>query len=107
MKLIIPVLVAILLTLGLLPAASLDNHPHWRSEKLPDLYYEVLSRSLEQALELQAPDGRYRTGMPSAADPDETGWRVTWMQYIYAPALLYVARNEANRCTPSVHVGHF
>ncbi len=96
MKSISSALAAVLLAAGMLPAASLDNHPHWRSEKLPDLYYEVLSRSLEQALELQAPDGRYRVGMPDPADPGETGWRITWMQYIYAPALLYVTDNEAN-----------
>jgi hypothetical protein len=96
MKFLYSALAAFLLTAGILPAASLDNHPHWRSEKLPDLYYEVLSSSLEQAIELQAPDGRYRTRLPSPADPDETGWRVTWMQYIYAPALLYVTENGAN-----------
>ena len=91
------VLVIIFLTTTALCAATLDHHPHWKSEKLPELYYEVLSRSLEQALERQAPDGRYRTAVPAASDPDESGWRVTWMQFIYAPALLYVTDNPANR----------
>ena len=91
------ILAASFIFTGILSAASLDNHPFWESDKLPDLYYEVLSRSLDQALEIQASDGRYRVELPDKSDQDESGWRVTWMQYIYVPALLYTTENPENR----------
>ena len=77
-------------------AATLDSHPQWKhGDRLPDLYYEVMAKSLEEAAAFQAKDGRFRSRMPQAGD-SETGWRVTGMQYIYVPALLYVADNPAN-----------
>ncbi len=76
-------------------AATLTHHPHWKSERLPDLYYEVLVRAVEQEAPFQAPDGRFRQRLPEPGD-DELTWRVTGMQFIYAPALLYVRKHPAN-----------
>ncbi len=76
-------------------AASLEDHPGWRSTSLPDLYYEVLARSVELQAGLQAADGRFRDRLPEPGDM-EGGWRITGMQFIYAPALLYVADHPAN-----------
>ena len=97
MNRIVAVFVLSFVLCGNLLSASLDNHPLWKSDKLPDLYYEVLSRSFEQALELQDKDGRYRLEIPGSDDRDEPAWRVTWMQYIYVPALLYTTENPQNR----------
>jgi len=78
-----------------LSAATLEHHPHWKSERLPDLYYEVLARAVENAAPLQAPDGRFRGRLPVPGS-QERGWRVVAMQFIYAPALLYVSQHPAN-----------
>jgi hypothetical protein len=75
-------------------AATLNHHPHWKSDRLPDLYYEVLIRALEQEGPLQAEDGRFRSRMPQPGD-DEMSWRVVGLQFIYAPALLYVSEHPA------------
>ena len=80
---------------GSASAATLEHHPHWKSERLPDLYYEVLVAAVEQAAPLQAQDGRFRSRMPAAGD-DEMSWRVVGMQFIYAPALLYVSEHPSN-----------
>ena len=80
---------------GYMSAATLEHHPHWKSERLPDLYYEVLAAAVEQATPLQAQDGRFRSRMPAAGD-DEMSWRVVGMQFIYAPAILYVSEHPAN-----------
>lgn len=76
-------------------AASLKHHPHWKSDQLPDLYYEVLARAIEQESRVQADDGRFRQRLPVTGD-DERSWRVVGMQFIYAPALLYVSDHPAN-----------
>ncbi|MFH1069290.1 MAG: hypothetical protein V1794_06670 [Candidatus Glassbacteria bacterium] len=77
-------------------AATLDSHPHWKKgDRLPGLYYEVLAKSLESAARFQAPDGRFRSRLPQAGG-NEAGWRVTVMQYIYVPALLYVKDHPDN-----------
>ncbi len=76
--------------------ATLDNHPHWKSDCLPDLYYEVLARSVELETKLQAPDGRFRTRIPRSPGDEEKSWRITGMQYIYVPALIYTAVHPAN-----------
>ena len=76
--------------------ATLDNHPHWKSDCLPDLYYEVLARSVELETKLQAPDGRFRTRIPRSPGDEERSWRITWMQYIYVPALIYTTTHPAN-----------
>ena len=76
-------------------AASLTHHPHWKSDRLPDLYYEVLIRAIEQEGPFQAQDGRFRNRLPQVGD-DELSWRVVGMQFIYAPALLYVSEHPAN-----------
>ena len=80
---------------GNLGAATLQHHPHWKAERLPDLYYEVLAAAIEQAAPLQAQDGRFRNRLPAAGD-DEMSWRVVGMQFIYAPALLYVSKHPSN-----------
>ncbi|MEA2064506.1 MAG: hypothetical protein U9P14_12455 [Gemmatimonadota bacterium] len=80
-----------------LGAATLENHPHWKSGRLPDLYYEVLARAVEKQAALQARDGRFRNSLPQAGD-NESSWRVIVMQFIYAPALLYVRQHPANPC---------
>jgi len=80
-----------------LAAATLDHHPHWKSGRLPDLYYEVLARAVEKEAPLQAADGRFRSRLPAPGD-DESSWRVVVMQFIYAPALLYVSEHPANPC---------
>ena len=89
------VLIAAAAAFSSLAAATLDNHPHWKSESLPDLYYEVLARAVEKEAPLQAADGRFRSRLPSPGD-DESSWRVVVMQFIYAPALLYVSEHPAN-----------
>jgi hypothetical protein len=76
-------------------AATLTHHPHWKADRLPDLYYEVLIKAIEQAGSLQAEDGRFRRQIPQPGD-DELSWRVVGMQFIYAPALLYVSDHPAN-----------
>jgi len=76
--------------------ATLDNHPHWKSDCLPDLYYEVLARSVELETKLQAPDGRFRTRIPRSPGDEEKSWWITGMQYIYVPALIYTAVHPAN-----------
>jgi hypothetical protein len=76
-------------------AATLTHHPHWKSDRLPNLYYEVLARAVEQEVPLQAQDGRFRQRLPEAGD-DELSWRVVGMQFIYAPALLYVSDHPSN-----------
>jgi hypothetical protein len=81
-----------------LSAATLDFHPHWKSDKLPDLYYEVLAKAVEKEMKLQAPDGRFRERLPRTAEEEEAGWRTTGMQFIYAPALLYASAHPANPC---------
>jgi len=78
-----------------LSAAGLKHHPHWKSDRLPDLYYEVLARAVDQAAPLQAADGRFRQRLPDPGD-DELSWRVVGMQFIYAPALLYVSDHPSN-----------
>ena len=95
-----PLLIA-LFTLGLLNppstfAATPDNHPLWKSDKLPDLYYEILVKSVEQEMKLQAPDGRFRSHLPATPEQDVRSLNMYIMEYIYAPALLYVADNPAN-----------
>jgi hypothetical protein len=75
-------------------AATLENHPQWKSEGLPELFYEVMAASVEKAGKLQASDGRFRERLPVSAD--ESDWPITLMQYIYVPSLLYVSRNPAN-----------
>jgi len=95
-KLVQSLLVAMLVCSPSLFCATLDNHPHWKSDYLPDLYYEVLARSVELQAGLQAPDGRFRPRIPRSPDAEERSWRITWMQYIYAPALLYTTAHPAN-----------
>ncbi|HUU29098.1 MAG TPA: hypothetical protein VM123_14925 [archaeon] len=96
MKNLSTAIVASLFLFSPLAAATLDNHPNWKADKLPDLYYEVLAASAEKAREFQAPDGRFRSSLPSSAAEDEKTWSITDMQYIYVPALLYTDAHPAN-----------
>jgi hypothetical protein len=89
-------ILAALFSASSLFCATLDNHPHWKSDCLPDLYYEVLARSAELESRLQAPDGRFRTNVPESPADEERSWRVTVMQYIYVPALLYTSQHPVN-----------
>jgi hypothetical protein len=95
MKSLASSIVAAVVVCSSLAAATLENHPHWKSDRLPDLFYEVLARSVEKEMPLQARDGRFRSRLPAPGD-DESSWRVTVMQFIYAPALLYVSEHPAN-----------
>ena len=90
-------LTAAAVVISSLAAATFEDHIHWKSETLPDLYYEVLSRAIEKEAPLQAADGRFRSRIPAPGD-DESSWRVVVMQFIYAPALLYVSEHPANPC---------
>src|SRR3989339_643419 len=81
-----PLLIA-LFTLGLLNppstfAATPDNHPLWKSDKLPDLYYEILVKSAEQEMKLQAPDGRFRSHLPATPEQDVRSLNMYIMEYI-------------------------
>jgi len=96
MKLLVSGILSAVFSASSLFCATLDNHPHWKSERLPDLYYEVLARSAELETELQAPDGRFRQKIPAPGAETERSWRVTMMQYIYVPALLYTSKHPAN-----------
>ncbi|MFH1070269.1 MAG: hypothetical protein V1794_11670, partial [Candidatus Glassbacteria bacterium] len=75
--------------------ATLNSHPLWKTDRLPDFYYEVLSRAVDLQARCQAADGRFRTRLPRSGD-SESGWRITGMQFIYAPALIYVTDHPAN-----------
>ncbi|MBN2290329.1 MAG: hypothetical protein JXQ83_13425 [Candidatus Glassbacteria bacterium] len=95
MKLCAVSLVAAALVFSSLGAATLDHHPNWKSDRLPDLYYEVLARAVDRETGLQAADGRFRSRLPAPGD-DESSWRAISMQFIYAPALLYASSHPAN-----------
>ncbi len=97
MKSLVSGILAAVFSASSLFCATLDNHPHWKSERLPDLYFEVLARSAELETRLQAPDGRFRAKIPEPGTENEKSWRVTVMQYIYVPALLYTSEHQANR----------
>ncbi len=78
-------------------AATLDSHPHWKfGGSLPGLYYEVMAASFDKAESFQAPDGRFRSRKPANTQQDVRSFSMYIMQYIYVPALLYVAEHEAN-----------
>lgn len=96
MKTVRLLLLALTLPLSALMSATLDNHPRWKSESLPGLYYEVLAAAVEKEAALQAPDGRFRQRQPESAGDKELSWRVTGMQFIYAAALLYASAHPSN-----------
>lgn len=79
-----------------LDSATLDHHPHWKSNRLPELYYEVLAASVDKAAEFQAHDGRFRSRIPRDQSEDEQIFNMYDMQYIYVPALLYASDHQSN-----------
>jgi len=88
--------IMLLSTFATLWSATLDNPWPWKSTSLPELYYEVLSASIPEAARLQAPDGRFRSGMPASAGEDIRSFSMYGMQYIYVPALLYSSGHPSN-----------
>jgi hypothetical protein len=88
---------AVCLFSTLLAGATLDRHPQWKSDRLPDLYYEVLAASVDKAAQFQAPDGRFRPRLPRNPAEDERSFSMYDMQYIYVPALLYISDHPSNK----------
>ncbi|MEA1996689.1 MAG: hypothetical protein U9N45_03585, partial [Gemmatimonadota bacterium] len=96
MKKAIIATLAVFLFSSHLAAATLGHHPLWKAERLPDLYFEVLAASAKSMEGLQAQDGRFRSRIPRPGESEEKTWRITGMQYIYVPALLYTTADPFN-----------
>ena len=89
-------IILLISTLEILQGATLENSGVWKSDKLPDLYYEVMIASIQDAARFQAVDGRFRPRTPGDSNEDIRRFSMYGMQYLFVPALLYSSEHESN-----------